>query len=94
MFVVMLKFADRSKAPVLMDGHNAWLRDGFDAGVFLLAGGVRPQEGGAVIAHGVSRDELVERVGNDPFVAEGVVEAEIIEIAPGYVDDRLAFLAG
>lgn len=93
MFVVMLKFADRSKAPALMEGHNAWLREGFDAGVFLLAGGIRPQEGGAVIAHGVSRDELAERVGNDPFVAEGVVDAQIIEIAPGRVDERLAFLA-
>ena len=29
----------------------------------------------------------------DPFVAEGVVAAEIHEIAPARTDDRLAFLA-
>ena len=31
MFVVLLKFAEnRSKAPEFMEGHNAWLKAGFD----------------------------------------------------------------
>ena len=47
MFVVTLKFADKAKAPSLMDGHNAWIARGFDEGVFLLAGGLAPAAGGA-----------------------------------------------
>jgi hypothetical protein len=31
-------------------------------------------------------------VKDDPFVAEGVVSAEIIEIAPAKTDERLNFL--
>lgn len=92
MFVVTLKFADKSKAATLMDAHNAWIQRGFDDGVFLLVGGIQPAVGGAVLAHGAARAELEARVRQDPFVAEGVVVAEILEIAPGRVDPRLAFL--
>lgn len=95
MFLVLLKFTDRrDRAADLMGGHNAWLKQGFDEGVFVLAGGLPPGLGGAVIAHGVSRATIETRVAADPFVAEGVVTAEIIEIAPGKTDDRLAFLKG
>jgi hypothetical protein len=33
-------------------------------------------------------------VNADPFVAENIVKAEIIHIAPGKVDPRLSVLAG
>jgi uncharacterized protein YciI len=92
MFVVTLKFADKTKAPALMDAHNAWIQRGFDDGVFLLVGGIQPSLGGAILAHGAARNEVEARVREDPFVAEGVVVAEILEIAPGRVDPRLAFL--
>lgn len=94
MFVVLLRFAaNRAAAPRLMDGHNAWLRKGFDEGSFLLAGGIEPKAGGAILATATSRAEVEARVAGDPFVAEGVVAAEIIEIAPGRTDPRLSFLA-
>ena len=41
----------------------------------------------------MSRAALEAFVAEDPFVAEGVVVAEIHEIAPARTDDRLAFLA-
>lgn len=94
MFVVLLRFAaNRTSAPRLMDGHNTWLRKGFDEGVFLLAGSIEPKAGGAILATAATRAEVEARVAEDPFVAEGVVVAEIIEIAPGRTDQRLAFLA-
>lgn len=94
MFIVLLRFAaNRAAAPRLMDGHNAWLREGFEEGRFLLAGGIEPKAGGAILATASSRAEVEARVAEDPFVAEGVVAAEIIEIAPGRTDPRLAFLA-
>jgi uncharacterized protein YciI len=92
MFVVQLKFsANKAKAGQFMDGHNAWLKRGFDDGVFLLSGNLQPQLGGAIVAHDISRDALQSRVADDPFVAENVVSAEIIEIAPSKSDARLAF---
>lgn len=95
MFVVTLRFsANRAKAARHMDGHNAWIRRGFEDGVFLLAGSLPSGAGGAVLAHGLSRDDLDARLREDPFVAEQVVEADILQIAPGRVDDRLAFLRG
>lgn len=93
MFVVQLRFADRkSEAPKHMDGHNAWIRRGFDDGVFLMVGSLQPNMGGAILAHNASREELEARIADDPFVAEGVVEVEIAEISPARADERMAFL--
>ena len=47
----------------------------------------------AILAHGTDRAAIELRLADDPFVAEQVVQAEIIEIAPSRADDRLAFLA-
>lgn len=92
MFIITLRFADKTKAPQFMDGHNAWIRQGFDDGVFLLVGSLQPNMGGAIIAHNASAEEIDARVHEDPFVAEGVVSAEILAVTPGRTDDRLAFL--
>ena len=95
MFIVLLKFsANRTQAGEFMEAHNAWLKDGFEQGNFLLAGSLQPGQGGAVIADGLAREDLEARVAADPFVEHGVVEAEILEISPGMTDARLEFLAG
>lgn len=93
MFAIFLKFAEnRAKAPVFMDAHKAWIKQGFDDGVFLMVGSLQPNLGGAVLAHGVSRDDIETRVNDDPFVFEGIVTAEILEISPARADQRLDFL--
>lgn len=92
MFVITLRLADRSRAQQFIDGHNAWIRRGFDDGVFLLVGSLPPNAGGAILAHHASMAEIEARVQDDPFVAAGVVEAEILAISPGRTDERLAFL--
>jgi uncharacterized protein YciI len=92
MLVVLLRFSDKSKAGPLMEGHKAWIKRGFDDGVFLLAGGLQPGLGGGIVAHNTTLAELQSRVNDDPFVAEQVVTAEILEIAPSRTDDRLSFL--
>lgn len=95
MFVVLLRFSDnKSQAGVYMGGHNQWIKQGFEDGIFLLVGSLQPNLGGSVIAHNTSLPELQERVDNDPFVAENVVSAEILEIDPKKADDRLNFLIG
>jgi len=95
MFVVLLKFSDnKGRAGLFMDGHNAWIKTGFDDGVFLVTGSLQPGLGGCVLAHNTTLADLQTRVDNDPFVAENVVKAEIIEITAAKTDDRLAFLLG
>ena len=93
MFVVFLKFADnKAKAGQFMEGHKQWIKRGFDDGVFLLVGSLKPNSGGGIVAHGTSLSDLQSRVNDDPFVVENVVSAEILEIAPSRTDERLQFL--
>jgi len=93
MFFVLLKFAGNSEnAGQFMAGHKEWLQRGFDDGVFLLAGSVQPSLGGGILAHNISPSDLRNRVNDDPFVAENIVSAEILEITPAKADARLAFL--
>lgn len=95
MFAVFLKFStNKAQAPTFMLAHNTWLKHGFDDGVFLLAGSLQPGLGGAILAHNASRADLERRVSDDPFVAENVVTAEILEITPLRVDERLKFVLG
>lgn len=95
MFIVLLKFSDkRALAQQFMEAHSAWLRRGFDDGVFLLAGSLQPQAGGAILVHNISRADLEMRLREDPFVAEDVVKPDILEIAASRADERLAFLLG
>jgi len=93
MFIVLLKFSDnKGKAGQFMEGHKEWIKSGFDDGVFLLAGSLQPDLGGGIVAGNTSLAELQSRVNTDPFVAEGVVKAEILEITPSKADARLDFL--
>ena len=95
MFIVLLKFSEnKSQAGDHMDGHNQWVKRGFDDGVFLLAGSLQPSLGGGIIAHNTSLEDLQSRVNEDPFVAHGVVSPEVLEISPAMAEDRLQFLLG
>jgi uncharacterized protein YciI len=95
MFVVMLKFSgNKAQASRFMEGHRAWINRGFDDGVFLLVGSLRPDLGGGIVAHNTSLADIQRRVSTDPFVVEDVVSAEIFEITPSRTDDRLKFMLG
>ena len=93
MFIVLLKFSDnKANAGQFMEGHKEWIKRGFDDGVFLVAGSLQPNLGGGIVAHNTSLPDLQSRVNSDPFVAEKVVTAEFLEIAPAKADARLNFL--
>ena len=95
MFIVLLKFSsNKGQAGQFMEGHNEWIKRGLDDGVFLLVGSLQPNLGGGIVAHNTSPSDLQNRVNDDPFVAENVVSAEILEIAPSQADERLKFLLG
>lgn len=93
MFIVLLKFSDnKAQASEFMEGHNEWIKRGFDDGVFLLVGSLQPGLGGGIMAHNTSLEDLQARVNNDPFVVHNVVSAEILDIKPAKADERLQFL--
>ena len=93
MFVVLLRFSEnKARAGQLMDGHKEWIRRGFDDGVFLLVGGLQPNAGGGIVAHNTSLSALQDRINDDPFVAEKVVSADIVEISPSRAVAPLQFL--
>ena len=95
MFIVLLKFSgNKNQAGEFMEGHNQWIKRGFSDGTFLLVGSLQPSSGGAIMAQGVSREELQDRVNQNPFVAENIVTSEILEIDPKKADNRLQFLLG
>lgn len=95
MYIVLLKFSDNKiRAGEFMQAHNAWIKQGFDDRVFLMVGSLQPNLGGGVLVHGLSLSELQQRLAADPFVVERIVTAEIIEMAPARVDERLKAIFG
>ena len=93
MFVVLLKFSsNKGQASQFMEGHKEWIKRGFGDGVFLLVGNLQPNLGGGIVAHNTSLPALQTRVNADPFVVEGVVSAEILELTPSKADERVKFL--
>ena len=93
MFIVVLRFSSkRDKAGDFMDAHKAWIARGFDDSVFLLVGSLQPSAGGTILAHNTTLPDLQARVSEDPFVAQDIVTAEVLEIAPARTDERLDFL--
>lgn len=93
MFIVFLKFtANKPKAAAFMSGHKDWIDRGFADGIFVVVGSLEQGKGGCVVAGHTTRDALERRVAADPFVIEQIVEAEIIEVAPSRIDNRLKTL--
>jgi uncharacterized protein YciI len=83
-----------TKVPDHLEGHRQWLQQGFDDGVFFLTGGIREAGGGAILAAGLTLNELTARLSDDPFVVHGVVETpEVVDLEVTINDPRLAVLA-
>ena len=62
MFIVLLKFSDnKDKASEFMQGHKDWIKQGFEQNVFLVVGSLKPNMGGAIVAHNTSSEELQQR---------------------------------
>lgn len=93
MFIVLLSFgANKHLANEFIESHKAWIKQGLSDKVFLLVGSKQPIAGGCILAAGESLEALQERVACDPFVAQGIVTAEIIHVTPHQLDERLAFI--
>lgn len=94
MFLILLRFsAQKDRASAFMNAHKNWIDEGLRDGVFAFVGSLKPEGGGAILAHGEPTLAIQKRVARDPFVQHDIVRAEILEITPGRFDERLRFLA-
>lgn len=75
-----------------MAAHKTWVQQGMNEKAFLAVGSLKPEGGGCIIAPNTERALLEKRISEDPFVKENIVHAEIIEVEPSKVDERLSFL--
>ncbi|UVJ39316.1 YciI family protein [Arthrobacter sp. CJ23] len=68
--------------------HMAWVKEAFDAGIFLASGRMVPAVGGVLLSN-ADRAALDASLAQDPFYSNGVAEFEVIEftatsVAEGY----------
>lgn len=93
MFIILLTYTKPlTEVDEHLEPHKVWVAKGFDDGVFVLSGGQKPRTGGCLLAIGADRGAIEARVAKDPFVLHDVATAQVIEITPGRLDERIALL--
>lgn len=70
-----------------LEAHNAYLKDQYARGRFILSGRKEPRTGGVIIARSLGREELESILEEDPFRKSGLVDYEITEFVPVMVAD-------
>ena len=94
MFVIELIYkADLEDIDAHMKAHMRFLKAHYASGHFLVSGRKIPRDGGIILAVGKSREEIEAIAAQDPFVANGLAEARVIEFrasqrAPD-IDERI-----
>ena len=91
--VTLTYVAPLEDVDVQMKAHVAWLENGIDEGVLLIAGRQVPRVGGVLVFRG-KRAEVEALAATDPFVTSGVATAEVTEIAASLAAPEIAQLLG
>jgi len=95
MFVIVIRYkVPLTQIDSALAAHRDWLDKGFRDGVFILAGPQNPRTGGVIMAQNTSREELLVRLGEDPFNKKGLSDFELIDMVVRKTDPRLEFLQG
>ncbi|CAG9297624.1 YciI family protein [Celerinatantimonas diazotrophica] len=93
MFIVSLTYlCDLAKVDAHLVAHRQYLDDLYAQGKLLLSGGKKPRDGGIILAHNVTREELNELLTQDPFYQQGVARYEVTEFTPRQTAENMAFL--
>jgi uncharacterized protein YciI len=79
------------KAEAASDAHMAWVKEGYEKGVFLASGRKVPRTGGVILARG-ERTAIEAFCATDPFVTEDIADYEITEVAVSRTVDGLEAL--
>ena len=76
-----------------LDDHVAWIKEGYDSGLFLAAGRRVPRTGGMILATG-ARGDIEAMAKRDPFTVNGVADYTINEVNITSTADGLDRLLG
>ncbi len=88
--VILLEYlASEAEVDAQLKPHVAWMQQGFDAGLLLLAGRQVPRTGGVILCRG-KRAEVEALAATDPFVTSGVAKTTVIEMAASFAADDWA----
>ena len=80
MFIINLNYiAPLEKIDARMKEHMVFLNACYREGLFIVSGRKVPRTGGIILAKGSSKEALEALMGNDPFVAHGLAEFDVIE---------------
>ena len=80
MFIIELIYkVDLARIDKHMTAHVKFLKKYYAAGTFVVSGRKVPRDGGIIVAVGDSRDHIEAIAAEDPFVAQGLAEARVIE---------------
>ena len=80
MFIINLKYiAPLREIDARMKEHMVFLNACYGEGLFIVSGRKIPRTGGIILAQGSSKEAVEALMRNDPFVAHGLAEFDIIE---------------
>jgi len=71
----------------LLDAHNTFLEEHFEAGRFISAGRQLPRIGGIILCHGADKLEVAQLLTEDPFYINKVADYDIIEFTASRASD-------
>ncbi|MDF3839135.1 YciI family protein [Cupriavidus basilensis] len=84
LYLILLRYrAPLAELDRYLAAHREFLHRHYAAGHFLLSGRQEPRVGGAILARGLSREEVGGWLVEDPFHKEGLADYEVIAWAPG-----------
>jgi len=74
--------------------HLQWVKKYVDEGLFLVASTKVNGLGGMIVAKSINKDFLLSIIAEDPYVANELVEYQIIEVEIKLTQPELEFLKG
>jgi len=93
MYLVILDYlAPLDEVDRYVAEHRLWVDAGYRDGIFLASGPQNPRCGGAILAHGLERAALDQRLDQDPFKSHGVASYRVVDLTVTRSDPRLDFL--
>ncbi len=93
MFIINLTYkAELEVIEQLLQKHIEFLDEQYELGNFLASGRKVPRNGGIILSHIKSKDELEKIIAKDPFKQNDVADYDLIEFTPSKTDKQLAFL--
>jgi len=80
MFIIELIYkVDLARIDKHMAAHVKFLKKYYAARTFVVSGRKVPRDGGIIVAIGESREQIEAIAAEDPFVAQGLADARVIE---------------